>query len=34
MNESIDVVFGDCFRNAFCPFDMNIFKSKVPKIMA
>lgn len=33
MNESINVVFGNCLGNAFCPFDMNIFESKVPKAM-
>jgi hypothetical protein len=33
MNESINVVFGNRLGNTFCPFDMNILESKVPKTM-
>ena len=30
MNESVDIVFSNCFRNALCTFDVDILECEVP----
>ena len=33
MNETIDIVFGHSFSDAFCTFDMHVFQRKVSEIV-
>jgi len=30
MDESINIILGDCLYNTFCTFDMDIFEIEIP----
>jgi uncharacterized protein (DUF1810 family) len=31
MDKSVDIVFGDCFGDALCSLNMDVFESKIPE---